>query len=186
MLYNLFKQRVLFSSLLALLIFAGCAPAPRISVSPGFTPPTVQEDVYVVPFIVTLAPEPFSNPLFNAFVDDLNAMRKLTGVRQFLILPNDLKDLDPAWLSKQTYVTGEVWGYIENSGCCQTELRAKAKITLFEPGKKEPSVEIAIPLEAFFEHDASSLEREREKLARRMARELSARLIGAMGKAPAP
>lgn len=179
------RFRVLLLSLFALhlsLLLAGCGPTARVTTAPDFKPSPDQDVIYVAPFVNTLVPERFAETVFNDFVDTLNSNRALTGGKWFLIIKDELKDVDPAWLAKRPYIAGELWSYIENSGCCSTELRVKARVGFYEPGRKEPSVDISVPLESFFEHDRSTLEAERTRLAKRLAGELADQFIKSMGR----
>lgn len=175
----------MLSSLLALqvvLLLTGCGPATKISVAPDFKQGPEQEAVYIVPFVTTLVPENFSDAVFNAYVDDLNDNHTQTNATWFSIIKEDLKNVDQQWLAKQFYITGEIWSYIENAGCCSTELRVKARLQFFEVGKKEPSMEVYIPLESFFDHDRSTLAVERDRLAARLAREMTVQTLKALQK----
>lgn len=154
----------------------GCA-RPQVSIKPDFKPPVELDTVYVVPFTSVLVPEDFKAVAFNDLVDVLNENRTQMGVQQFEIIKGELKDQDPKWLARQLYISGELWSYIENAGCCNTELRVRARVTLTEPGKELPTFEISLPLDSFFDHDRSTLEAEKTLLARRLARELAARII---------
>jgi len=179
----LFERMI--SSLLALqvvLLLAGCGPATKVSVAPDFKQGPEQEAVYIVPFVTTLVPENFSDAVFNAYVDDLNDNHTQTNATWFSIIKEDLKNVDQQWLVKQFYITGEIWSYIENAGCCSTELRVKARLQFFEVGKKEPSMEVYIPLESFFDHDRSTLAAERDRLAARLAREMTVQTLKALQK----
>ncbi|RNC67657.1 MAG: hypothetical protein ED859_13365 [Desulfuromonadales bacterium] len=178
-----FTRRVLLSSLLTVffsLMVAACAPTPRVAVSPGFRPAAQVETAYVVPFAAALVPETFSETVFNDFVDQLNLSRRETGVRTFAILREELKEVDPSWLSRQFSISGDIWSYVEDSGCCATNIRVKARVYVTEPGKSTPSVEIYVPLESFFDHDRSTIDRERDRLARALARDLAQRIVAAI------
>lgn len=173
------------SSLLALyavLLLAGCGTATKVSVAPDFKPGPEQEAVYIFPFITTLVPENFSETVFNAYVDDLNDNHAQTNATWFSIIKEDMKDVNQEWLARQFYITGEIWSYIENSGCCSTELRTKARLKFYEVGKKEPSMEVFIPLESFFDHDRSTLAVERDRLAKRLADEMTVQTLKALRK----
>ena len=180
---SLFKC-ILFSllTLNAALLLTGCGPATKVSITPDFKQGPEQEAIYIVPFVTTLVPENFSDAVFNAYVDDLNDNHTLTNATWFSIIKEELKNVDQQWLAKQFYITGEIWSYIENSGCCSTELRVKARLQFFEVGKKEPSMEVYIPLESFFDHDRSTLAVERDRLAARLAREMTVQTIKALRK----
>ncbi len=164
-------------TLCALLFLSGCAPSRSVAIAPDFRPAPEQGVVYVAPFASTLVPETFSDAVFDTFVDDLNGNRDGTAVRWFYILKEDPKAVDPAWLAKQTYVTGELWGYVEEVGCCSAELRVKARVRLFSPGRQEPSVDIFVPLESFVDFNHTTLEAERNLLALRLADELAIQIL---------
>jgi hypothetical protein len=171
---------VLLATAFLALAAAGCAPAARVAVKPGFAVSPELETVYVVPFTSTLVPAGISSAVFDDFVDLLNDGRSATPVQQFIIIKEELKDVDPAWLANQVYITGELWGYVENSGCCSTEMRVKARAYLYDRGAKIPSAEITAPLETFFDHDRASFAAVQQQLARQAARELSAGILGAL------
>jgi hypothetical protein len=180
-----FLIKCMLSSLLTLLmvvLLAGCGPATRVSVAPDFKPGPEQEAVYVVPFVTTLVPDNFSENVFDTYVDELNDNHAQTNATWFAIIKEDLKNVNQQWLAKQFYITGEIWSYIENSGCCSTELRVKARLQFYEVGKKEPSMEVFIPLESFFDHDRSDLAIERDRLAKRLATEMTAQTLKALRK----
>jgi hypothetical protein len=171
--------------LLAALVLAGCAPKAVVSVSPAFNPVPDQEVIQVLPFVATLVPDAITDTVFNDFVDKLNDSRNGSGVQWFVILKQEVQEVDPVWLAKQVYLSGELWSYVENSGCCSTEMRIKGRVRLFEPGRPQPTFEVAVPLESFFEHDRSTLADERAKLARRLAREMAEQVLAALrAKAP--
>jgi len=165
-----------------LLLLSGCAPAAKVTVSRAFNPAPEQNIVFVLPFTNSLVPEAFSETVFNDFIDNLNKDRHKGNITWFYIIKENTADVDTAWREKQVYVTGEIWSYIENAGCCSTELRVKARLRLFEPEQKDPTLEVFIPLEGFFEHDRSPLAVERQRLAQRLAREMSAAVIKALAK----
>lgn len=179
---RLFKKAALFPflSLVCLVLLAGCGAGAKISLQPDFKPPAELDTVYVVPFVSTLVPAEVSETVFNDFVDILNENRVQARVRQFEILKDDSSELDKAWLSRQLSLGGELWSYIEFSGCCQTELRIRSRVSLTEPGKQAPTAEIFLPLDSFFDHDQSTLDKERLVLARRVARQLAERVITAL------
>ena len=164
-------------TLAILLQTSGCATGAKVNVNPGFKPPTELHIVYVVPFTSLLVPAEISSTAFNDLVDILNESRQQLGVQQFEIIKGELRDQDPAWLGKQLYISGEFWSYIESSGCCNTELRIRARANVTEPDKPSPSFEVFLPLESFFDHDRSTLEKEKTLLAKRIARELANRII---------
>lgn len=179
---KLMARRFFLSSLLTLilsLLVAGCGPKPKVTVAPTFSS-AAAETVYIVPFTGALVPETFSETVFNDFVDLLNGRRRETGVRSFAILKDEVGAVDVGWLAQQHYISGEIWSYVEETGCCATNIRVKVRAYLTEPGKRVPSVEIFLPMESFFEHDKSTIDRERGRLARDIARELAVRFTAAL------
>lgn len=184
-----FRFKSFLSSLLiifAVSLLGGCGPTVKVSLAPDFKRSLDQDVMYVVPFLNTLVPENFSSPVFNNFIDDLNRNRLKTDVKWFYIVKEDIPNPKPDWLTKQAYITGEVWSYIEESGCCSTDLRVNARVRLYEPGRQELAVEVYVPMGSFFEHDRSSLELERERLAKRLAGEMAGQIIRLLEKRPAP
>lgn len=169
-----------------LLPLTGCGPKPQVSLAPSFHLATEVETAYVVPFAGALVPEEFSATVFNDFVDQLNGRRRETGIRSFTILKDDLNTVGAPWLSRQYYISGDIWSYVEDSGCCSTNIRVKARVYIHEPGKNTPSVEIFVPMESFFDHDRSTIERERDRLARALARDLSRKVIDALSPQGSP
>lgn len=167
----------LLLAVFAVILSTGCAQTARIKDFGGLDPLKEREILYLVPFNSTLVPPDFGNPIFDEFVDTLNARRKQTRVRHFVILKEELKEVEPAWLVKQIYVSGDVWGYLEDSGCCSTEMKVKSRIFLYEPGKSSPTLEVFIPAEHFFEHDTSTLKAAKARLGKKLARELADAII---------
>lgn len=158
--------------LLGALLLSGCAGG-RVRDFGGLNPRLEREAVYVIPFDATLVPPDFGEPVFNEFVDRLNALRKNTQVARFMILKEELKDVEPAWLIKQTYISGDIWGYMESSGCCSTEMKVKSRIYLYEPGRNEPSMEAFVPEEDFFEHDRASIAAAKARMGKKLAHALA-------------
>ena len=136
--------------------------------------------VYLVPFTTVMVPMPVAEAVFDQFVETLNESGPAAGY-EFVILKGDLERVDPAWLRKATYVTGEIFGYVEESGCCSTDIRTKSRLALYRPGSSEPKLSHEYPAKAFFDHDYSNLAAERKKLAERISLDLSGRLIQALG-----
>jgi len=154
------------------LLLAGCAASTTVRNMGSFDPSRDRDAVYVIPFDTTLVPQQFGEPIFNDFVDLLNARRKETKVSRFVILKEELKDVEPAWLVKQTYISGDIWGYVESSGCCSTEIKAKSRIYLYEPGSSTPALEVFVPVEDFFDHDRSDLAAVKTRLGKKLSHAL--------------
>lgn len=178
------RQLAICLVFLLLLIAAGCS---GVTVQRQAALPTVPENetFYVVPFVNTLVPQTISESVFNDFVDALNDSRPIAGVKLYIILKDDLATMNQEWLARQVYLTGDIWSYQENSGCCSTELKIKARLNLFQSGAKTPALTITIPQERFFEHDRSTLAKERDLLARSLSSEMYLQLVNAL-KQPRP
>ncbi len=160
-----------------LLGLTGCAPLPKVTKSPDFTVSPNQEVMPVVPFANILVPNSFAETVFNTFVDTLNDNRASTSIKWFTIIKEDMKEVAQTLPPDHLYLAGELWSYIEDSGCCSTELRVKGRLRFYSAVYKEPLLEIQLPMESFFEHDNSSLVLERERLAQRLAGEMSKQVL---------
>ena len=170
-------MRTMAGALFLALFLTACTGTAKVRDYGRLDPRQERETVYVIPFDTTLVPSDLGEPLFNEFVDRLNAHRKNTRVAKFLILKEDLKEVEPAWLVKQTYISGNIWGYLESSGCCSTEMKVKSRLYLYESGKNEPSLEISVPETDFFEHDRPSITAAKSHMAKKLAHSLADAII---------
>ena len=157
----------------ALLMLAGCAVTPVTKEYSVLDAKVERESLYIVPFDATLVPPDFGEPIFNQFVDILNARRNQTKVGRFVILKEELKEVEPAWLIKQIYISGDIWGYVETSGCCSTDMKVKSRIYLYEPGKNTPTFEVFVPVEYYFEHDRIDGAAAKARLGNKLAVDLA-------------
>jgi hypothetical protein len=160
-----------------ILLLSGCAATPAVKDYGVLDPKVEREFLYVVPFDATLVPPDFGDPIFNQFVDLLNARRKQTKVGRFVILKEELKEVEPAWLIKQIYISGDIWGYVETSGCCSTDMKVKSKIQLLEPGKNSPTFEVYVPGSYFFDHDRNDITTAKARLGSKLAQDLADAVI---------
>ena len=126
--------------------------------------PPPQQKIYVVPFTTLMVPDAVADGVFDEFVDRLND-RSGQGGTEFIILKSGTDEVGHDWLASHTYVTGELFGYVEDSGCCTTEIRAKARIHLFRPGQAAPVLNYEYPVEEMFDHDRSTLQQDRDRIA---------------------
>ena len=76
-----------------------------------------------------------------------------------------------------------MWSYIEDSGCCSTELRVKSRLRIYRVKSRELLWEAEIPMTSFFEHDSSTIAVEREKLGKRLSSAMSQMTINALQSA---
>jgi hypothetical protein len=168
------------AALLALLLlFSGCA-APRARQAPAFAITQNQKMVPILPFINTLVPETFSEAVFNDFVDGMNDNHTRTAFTWFGIVKDDMQALEKVLPPAHIYISGEIWSYIENSGCCSTELRVKSRIRIYRLRSHEILWSMDIPMDSFFEHDNSTLAVERGRLARRLTEAMTQETIKAL------
>ncbi len=168
--------RLLFA-LLCLTLLCSCAsPKQKIWKEPEFTAPEAADALYIVPFASVLAPIDASEQIFDRFVDNLIRQQQSLDT-QVVILKKELKELDSWWLKQQSYVTGEIFGYVEERGCCSTSIRLKARIELYVPQDETPSLRIEFPRETFFDHDYGEFHQERDLLLENLADDMSAQLL---------
>lgn len=170
--------------LLNLLLIAGGCTGHRTSfVSPALTIAQNQKMLPVLPFASILVPDSFAESVFNDYVDKLNENPEKTGFSWFGIIKDDLKEVEKILTPAHIYLAGEVWSYLEDSGCCSTEISIKSRLRIYRVLSRELLWEAEIPLDSFFEHDASTLAVEREKLAARLSQEMAAATIKVLGGA---
>lgn len=163
--------------LLLFLFFWGCSPSsPSVRKTGEFSPKPEKEVLFVIPFTTVMVPAEVEEGIFDLFVDALNERSTETNY-EFIILKGGADGVDSAWLADQHYLTGEIFGYVEDSGCCSTSIRIKSRVHLHQPGSDQPTLVLEYPREIFFDHDFSTIEAERSKLAGDVATTLAGRLI---------
>jgi len=140
------------------------------------SPVELPATLYIIPFLNVMIPTEVSSVLFDTFIDEMIAVTESRGTA-IRILKQDIDTVDREWLAQQVFVTGEVFGYVEEAGCCSTQINAKVRAYLYRPGSVEPDVEIVVPGDVFFDHDLSALDKERARLASRMASRLAERIL---------
>ncbi len=171
--------RPLPALLILLLLAAPSAAAVRVQKSDLYARPADGGVIYVLPFLTVMVPDEVTGPLFDRFVDELNSWgASLPGVAyEFIILKQGRERVPAEWLAEKTYVTGEVFGYVEDSGCCATDISLNSRIQLFQPHSDAPTLILQNPEKVFFDHDRSDLPVERGKLANRAGSELAIELL---------
>ena len=160
-------------------------PAPLKIVEPPRLPDLLPEPepepgvIYVVPFVAIMVPDEVNARIFDQFVDLLIREGAALGL-QFVILKEGLQRTSPEWLATRQYVTGEIYAYVEDSGCCSTDLRTKARLTYRHPSQNNPAFGFDYPVKSFFDHDRSTLNVERAKLSDDIAATLAGELLKAL------
>ncbi|NIQ94790.1 MAG: hypothetical protein GWN87_11705 [Desulfuromonadales bacterium] len=156
-----------------------CTPAGKVERREAFQPRPEREDLYVLPFTRVMVPWELNETIFDRFVDNLNDSA-LPEDYAFTILKRSPKDIDPQWLGEQYYISGEIFGFRQESGCCSTLLQLTGRVRFHQPGQDQATFIAEYPAEIFFDHDDSSLEIERQKLAAEIADRLSRQLLDAL------
>ena len=163
------------------------APKPEPTVTKKVAEPALRlglpgerDEVYLVPFTTVMVPDAVVETIFDRFVEAMNA-DGLAERYNFVILKGGLDSVDSDWRRDHDYVTGEVFGYVEESGCCSTDIRAKSRVFFHRAGSDAPVLRHEYPVKTFFDHDYSTIDKERRKLAELIADELAAKVRAALG-----
>lgn len=156
-------------SLFFLFLLSGCSSAPAIRSTQAFSVATNQNIVPVLPFASTLVPAQLSEAVFNDYVDLLNDKPQNSELAWFAIVKEDVASMEKILPPSHIYVSGELWSFIENAGCCSTELRIKSRLRFLRVKSRELLWEADIQMDSFFEHDSSTLTVEREKIGKRLS-----------------
>lgn len=170
------------AALLVLVLQCGCTTT-RVTSSPAFAVAQNQTMLPILPFSSILVPETFTEAVFNDFVDTLNDTPSKTIFSWFGIIKEQLDEVERILPPAHIYLAGEIWSYMEDTGCCSTAMSVKSRLRIYRVVSRELLWEAEIPLESFFEHDASSLAVEREKLAKRLSTSMAKELIKGLGAA---
>ena len=141
-------------------------------------PVPAAESRYVLPFQSVMIPPEIADGVFDLFVDTLNREGQDRGI-EFVILKTPVAEIDPEWLAAQTYITGELFGLVADSGCCSTSLSLKGRSEVHPAGGKQ-TVQVAYTYETFFEHDATTAEAERQRMIDTIAAALAERVQTAL------
>ena len=157
-------------------------PEPGVAVTkkpvePGLrlSLPGAYDEVYLVPFTTVMVPDAVVETIFDRFVEAMSA-EGLAERYNFVILKGGLDSVDSDWRRDHDYVTGEVFGYVEESGCCSTDIRTKSRVSFHRAGSDAPALRHEYPVKAFFDHDYSNIDKERRKLAELIADELAGKV----------
>jgi hypothetical protein len=149
-------------------------PALRLSL------PGERDEIYLVPFTTVMVPAAVVETIFDRFVEAMSA-DGLSERYNFVILKGGLDSVDSDWRRDHDYVTGEIFGYVEESGCCSTDIRTKSRVAFHRAGSDAPALRHEYPVKTFFDHDYSTIDKERRKLAELIADELAAKVRATLG-----
>ncbi len=170
------KRLFVLAGMFILSILCGCTTT-RVTASRAFAVAQNQTMLPILPFSTILVPDTFSETVFNDFVDTMNDNLTKTPFNWFGIIKEELAEVERILPSTHLYLSGEIWSYLENAGCCSTEISVKSRLRIYRVMSRELLWEAEIPLDSFFEHDYSTLEIEREKLAKQLAATLTKELL---------
>ncbi|PNU20278.1 hypothetical protein C2E25_08205 [Geothermobacter hydrogeniphilus] len=162
--------------LLCLVLLSACHQRPAVHTEKGFSVVPPNEKIYIVPFTTVMVPREVEEGIFDQFVDALNA-EGVVDRYEFVILKQNLSTIDKDWLADHYYLTGDLFAYVEESGCCATTIRSRSRLKLFQPGQSEPTLVMEYPREIFFEHDYSNILVQRRRLATDIATTLAQKLL---------
>lgn len=161
------------------LLLCSCSGPNRAMIGSAALVKLPAKQIYVVPFATIMVPAEVSAGLFDLFVDRLNRRGAQQGV-EFIILKQGLEQVDAEWLAARTYLTGELFAYIEEIGSTMTNIKARGRVRLYQPGRTEPVLRLTFPTESFYQNDYSSLAAERRKLAEEIAMALADQFLAAV------
>ena len=168
---------------LSMLCLAACA-AESITVEKkaGFVLRPDIQVIYIAPFRTVMVPAPVADPLFDTFVDELNRRGEQSPEDRysFIILKKKLSEIDGEQLARHHYLTGEVYGFLEDSGSNSTTIQIQARLQLFQPNSEDSTLTIHDSDELYFDHDQATLPEKRQEIAQRVAHRLAARLWQAL------
>ncbi|NOY13941.1 MAG: hypothetical protein GXP51_09810 [Deltaproteobacteria bacterium] len=161
------------------LLLCSCAGSSR-SLTTAESPVVLPSGpLYIVPFETVMVPDEVSAGLFDLFVDRLNDRGGPQGM-EFIILKPGLARIDAEWLATRTYLTGDIFAYIEEVGSSMTDIKARSRVRLYRPGSSAAVLQLTFPTEVFYQNDYSSLAIERRKLAEKIALTLADRFLAAI------
>jgi hypothetical protein len=132
--------------------------------------------VYVIPFIYMMVPLEVQERIFDQVVDMLNKSSDQLQLK-FVIFKSQPNENNRSWLKARKHITGEIYSYIEDSGCCSTDLRARVRLSYYRAHQKDPLLNYESSFRTFFDHDVSTLAAERQKLAEQIVNALVAELM---------
>ena len=162
---------------LLMLFLSGCAPTPTVTKVDNLTSPG-KYDIYVLPFRDLMVPEAVSERVLNQYVDLLNLAGNENGY--FFIIYKDINRDGDAWIQDKYYLSGDLFGYSEESGCCSTFINLNGKIDYYQPGEKNASLSIQYPAETVINYQVENPEAVREQFILEFATTLSEQVISGL------
>ena len=172
-------MKSLLLAIMCSVLLIACSLGVNMEQKESFAPRNQPQIIYVVPFTTIMVPDEVTEGLFDRFVDILNEAQAQDGL-EFVILKQGLDAIDTNWLSKHDYVMGEIFAYVEEVGSSTGSIRAKSRISLFQAGQIEPTLQLDYPVDIFYEKDYSSLEDVRLKLADKISGSMAQKLNEAL------
>lgn len=163
-------------TVLCFLLLNACSPSVTIDKASTFTPSDLDKPILVMPVVSIMCPADVSEAFFDRLITRLNRLGSAHGL-SFVILKQDPASLPPETLNERTYVTGEIFGCLEDSGCCSGEVMMTMLLELFQPGQAEPSLRMRYPAERFYDLAAATPQQARTALAGETATQVAADLI---------
>jgi hypothetical protein len=170
-------------ALLWLVCLAACAAeSTTVEKKAGFVLRPDTQVIYIAPFRTVMVPAPVADSLFDTFVDELNRRGEQSSEDSysFVILKKAPAGLDGDQLARHHYLTGELYGFLEDSGCCSTTIQIQARVQLFQPGREDSTLTIHDSDELYFDHDQAALPEKRQEISQRVAHRLAANLWQAL------
>jgi len=159
-----------------LLLLTACSAAPSIEKASSFAPVPPEKPILVLPVVSIMCPEDVSSAFFDHLIDQLNQLGAARGYF-FAILKQDPTTLPPEALAQRTYATGEIYGCLEEVGCCNGEVTMTMRLELHQPGQSEATLRLRYPAERFFDLEAATPQQTRTSLARATAEQAAADLF---------
>jgi len=160
-------------------LLAACSPAAHIDKSQDFTAVPATETILVLPVESIMCPADASEAFFDHLVDQLNQRGAADGYT-FAILKQDPASLPEQVLAHRVYASAEIYGCLEEVGCCTGEVTMTMRVDLFQPGISTPTLSLRYPSERFFDLERTPSAEARTLLARKTAERAAADLIDAL------
>jgi len=170
--------RTLIIVALGISLLSACSPSARIDKASTFVPVPAEDTILVLPVESIMCPADVSEAFFDRLVDELNRLGSAHGY-SFAILKQDPASLPSRALDRKVYLSGEIYGCLEDFGCCSGEVTMTVRLELFQPGVDTPTLSQRYPVERFFDLEQTTPDAARTLLARQTADQAASDLIEA-------